>query len=388
MISILINGALGKMGRLLAACAVEQGYYVAAGVDRYAAGAKASFPLYESLDDCAVQADVLVDFSRPDALDDILRYARAHSMPLVLATTGYSPEQSAAIVAAAKELPVFRTANMSVGVNVLLELAKKAASELAGFDVEIVEKHHKTKVDAPSGTALLLADGVREALAEPRSYVFGRQGVAPRDSGEIGIHAVRGGSVTGEHELFFLGEDETVTLAHSASSRRIFALGALQAAAFVTQKNPGLYDMRDLLLQDAGVTHLRMEDGQTLVTIPAGIDPGKLLRSLAEQDVNIDMLARSTARESFSFTITEEHARRAAKELECATLTFGLTKLTILGQGMEKQRGIAAGIFETLDEADVHPLLVTSSEIQVSLLFTGEEAGRATAALRARYHLR
>ena len=182
MLSILINGALGKMGRTLAACAVEQGFGVSAGVDRYAAGAKCSFPLYERLCDCREQADVLVDFSRPDALEELLSYALERRLPLVL--------------------------------------ARQAASELHGFDIEIVEKHHKTKADAPSGTALLLAEGLKQGLPEERQYVFGRQGLCPRQPQEIGIHAVRGGSVAGDHEILFLGEDETVTLSHSAASRR------------------------------------------------------------------------------------------------------------------------------------------------------------------------
>ena len=389
MLSILINGALGKMGRTLAACAVEQGFGVSAGVDRYAAGAKCSFPLYERLCDCREQADVLVDFSRPDALEELLSYALERRLPLVLATTGYTAEQEALVQQAAKELAIFRTANMSLGVNVLLELARQAASELHGFDIEIVEKHHKTKADAPSGTALLLAEGLKQGLPEERQYVFGRQGLCPRQPQEIGIHAVRGGSVAGDHEILFLGEDETVTLSHSAASRRIFANGALKAAGYIVSQRPGLYNMRDLLLQNAGVTHLRAEQGQALVTLPdGGRGAAELFQGLASLDINVDMLAQSAREESFSFTLREEDLPRAKELLDGAKLVLGLVKLTVLGQGMEKQRGIAAGVLSQLAQVQAHPLLVTSSETQISLLLGEEEAQLAADALRRRYGLR
>ncbi len=266
MTALLINGALGKMGRMLADCAAQQGLSVAAGVDVCAEGATAAFPLHARLSDCTEAADVLVDFSRPAALSDVLDFARERKMPLVLATTGYSKEQEQQIEDAAKLLPVFRSANFSLGVNVLVSLAEQATAALQGFDVEIVEKHHKYKVDAPSGTALMLCAAVENALPQKGERVFGRSGVCPRKENEIGLHAVRGGSLAGEHELYFLGEDETVTLSHSAASRRVFALGALRAANFIAAQKPGLYDMRSMLQKKEPPT--RLEEGWSLLKVP------------------------------------------------------------------------------------------------------------------------
>ena len=174
MVSILINGACGKMGRMLTETAAQHGVSVAAGIDRYAAGAKAYYPLYEKLEDCTQTADVMVDFSRPDALDGLLEFCLKHKMGLVLATTGYEEADLAAIREAAKKIPIFKTANMSLGVNVMLDLVRKAAVALPEFDIEIIEKHHNAKVDAPSGTALLIADPMKEVCLTDKEYVFGR----------------------------------------------------------------------------------------------------------------------------------------------------------------------------------------------------------------------
>ncbi len=174
MVSILINGACGKMGRMLTETAAQHGVSVAAGIDRYAAGAKAYYPLYEKLEDCTQTADVMVDFSRPDALDGLLEFCLKHKMGLVLATTGYEEADLAAIREAAKKIPIFKTANMSLGVNVMLDLVRKAAVALPEFDIEIIEKHHNAKVDAPSGTALLIADAMKEVCLTDKEYVFGR----------------------------------------------------------------------------------------------------------------------------------------------------------------------------------------------------------------------
>ncbi|MDR3085498.1 MAG: 4-hydroxy-tetrahydrodipicolinate reductase [Christensenellaceae bacterium] len=385
MTKILVNGALGKMGRMLAASAMEtEGFEVVAGVDKYAAGAKLSFPLFERLADCGLAADVLIDFSRPDALAELLPYAKAQKLSLVLATTGYSKEQMDEVRAAAKEIPVFKTANMSIGVNVLLNLAKRAAIDLKGFDIEIIERHHNTKIDAPSGTALLFADGISDALRDRPEYVFGREGVAKREKDEIGIHAVRGGTLTGEHEIDFYGSDESVILSHHAASRRIFAIGALRAAEFITEKGPGLYDMQDLLLQNAGVTQVRAEVGQSLVTLPDAARAAETFLKMAELGVNIDMIAQVSPG-GVAFTIAEQEVEKAAAALNGAEIKTGLVKLTAAGLGMEKQCGIAAGIFGELARLGLKPLLVTTSEIQVSILLKADEAERAASALHEAY---
>ena len=205
------------------------------------------YPDFASLPEAG---DALIDFSSPAALDALLSWAVSAHVPCVLATTGYTEEQLAAIDEAAKRIPIFRSANMSVGIALLRKLAAQAAAALDGsFDIEIVETHHRRKKDAPSGTALMLYDALK--AARPQSGpVFGREGRScARQAGEIGIHAVRGGTVVGEHEILFLGDEERITIAHSAESRAVFASGALQAAAFLQGKAPGLYTMDDLLAE-------------------------------------------------------------------------------------------------------------------------------------------
>lgn len=241
-----ISGALGHMGRAVAEKAAAAGIEIVGGVD--ARQGAADFPLYASFDDAPAMGDVIIDFSTPGALDSLLRYAVSHHVPAVLATTGYTPEQLSLIDAAARQVALFRSANMSLGVAVLKALARKAAEALGeGYDVEIVEAHHRRKVDAPSGTALMLYDAVKDAYSEPRHAVQGRSGRScKRQENEIGIHAVRGGTVTGEHEVCFFGPSERIRLCHSAEDRGVFASGALRAADFLIGKAPGLYSMDDL----------------------------------------------------------------------------------------------------------------------------------------------
>lgn len=243
MTRLIISGACGRMGRMIAQEASEKGFEVAAGVDR-AGEAYAGFPLFPRFEGLP-EADVLIDFSSPGNLAAALAYALAAGIPCVLGTTGYTEEHAAQIQSAARLLPIFRSSNMSLGVYVLTVLARKAASMLPGFDIEIIEKHHNQKADSPSGTALTLLEAV--SLPESRP-VFGREGKTCRRSPqEIGVHAVRGGTVPGEHELGFYGSGEVVSLRHSAQSRLIFALGALKAAGFIIGQAPGLYGMADLV---------------------------------------------------------------------------------------------------------------------------------------------
>lgn len=245
---ILISGALGHMGRAVAAQASADGIEIVAGVD--ALQGDCSFPCHTSFDalpDCS--GAVIVDFSRPEALTSLLAYAVRNHLPVVLATTGYTPEQEQEVDQAARQIPVFRSANMSVGVALLRHLCQEAAKVLGEtFDVEIVEAHHNRKVDAPSGTALLLFDAIKNAYDEPRYAQLGRGGRScKRQHNEIGIHALRGGTVTGEHEVCFFGLAERIRLSHSAEDRSVFASGALKAAAYLQGKAPGRYTMEDLV---------------------------------------------------------------------------------------------------------------------------------------------
>ena len=243
MLKILLSGACGRMGRQVAALAEEERMKVACGVD-VRAESFGPFPVYPSFSMVKEEADVIVDFSRPEGLPALLEYALPRRLPVVLAATGYNESDAAAIRKAAETIPVFRSANMSLGVYVLKTLARQAAQMLPGFDIEIVEKHHNQKIDAPSGTALMLYDAVKGPDSLP---VYGRsQRTQKREQREIGVLSVRGGTVPGEHEVGFYGPGEVVTITHSAQDRSIFARGALRAARFVAACPPGEYNMDDL----------------------------------------------------------------------------------------------------------------------------------------------
>ena len=250
MLKIIISGCNGHMGRVVESlCSSDPQVEVVGGFDILGSGDR-SFPIFTSPSQFVGQADAVIDFSSPAALDGLLEFAKSTKTPLVLATTGYSPEQIAKIGAAALEVPIFRSANMSLGINVLIELVKKAANVLGdSYDIEIVERHHRRKVDAPSGTALMIADAAASACGHETEYVYERNSVRrPRDKKEIGISAVRGGTIVGEHEIIFAGHDEVMEIKHTALSREIFAQGAVEAAKFMAGITaPGLYDMSQLV---------------------------------------------------------------------------------------------------------------------------------------------
>ena len=205
-------------------------------------------PVYSSFDDVKEKVDVIIDFSSPAALKGELEWAVKNGVPAVLASTGYSAEDLKYIDECSKKIAIFRTANFSVGVNLLVKLVKEAAEALGEqFDIEIIEKHHNRKVDAPSGTALMLADGANAAFGGEKEFLYGREGAVGKRKSEIGIHAVRGGTIVGEHDVMFAGEDEIITLSHSARSKRVFAAGAVKAAKWLVGKPSGKYDMNDVL---------------------------------------------------------------------------------------------------------------------------------------------
>ncbi len=250
MRKMIISGCNGHMGREVAAvCAADPEVEVVAGIDILGQPAE-DFPVYASPTACPVAADVVIDFSSPAALEGLLACCIDRKLPAVLATTGYSEEQLALIDRAAQDIPIFRSANMSLGVNVMLDLVKRAASILGpDYDVEIVERHHRRKVDAPSGTALMLADAAASALPYEPEYIYDRHSVRKaRDSREIGFSSIRGGTIVGDHTIIFAGRDEVIEFTHRAVSRGVFAAGAVKAAKFLSMVGrPGLYDMSMLI---------------------------------------------------------------------------------------------------------------------------------------------
>lgn len=248
MIKAIICGASGKMGGFVAnACKEDGEIQVVAGIDKVNIGQ--DFPIFDSFSKVNCEADVIIDFSNPALLDDILNYAVTKNIPVVLATTGYSQAQIEQINNTSKSIPVFFTFNMSLGVNLICSLAKKAASILGnGFDVEIIEKHHNLKIDAPSGTAIMLANAVNSCFDNQKVYEYDRHSKRQkRSNNEIGIHSIRGGTIVGEHDVIFAGHDETITISHSAASKEVFAVGSVKAAKFIFGKKAGIYDMNSIM---------------------------------------------------------------------------------------------------------------------------------------------
>ena len=250
MMKILLGGALGRMGREVTLAADGQ---IAFGVDVAYNGQPCDYPVFNGYEQFTGKADVIIDFSRPDALPELLKLAVENKMPVVLCATGYTDVELKSIEEAARQIPVLRSANMSLGVNVLQELVAMAARTLEGYDIEIVEKHHRMKADSPSGTALMLYEAAQKEKGPQTEPVYGRYGRAEkRTNGEIGIHAVRGGTVTGEHEVGFYGSGEQVILTHRAENRALFAQGALKAARYLLDKPAGMYSMRDVVREMLG----------------------------------------------------------------------------------------------------------------------------------------
>ncbi len=248
MIRAILCGASGKMGGFVASAAEsDNDISIVAGIDKVNNGEK--FPVFSSFSDINVDADIIIDFSNVALLDSMLNYALAHNMPLVIATTGYSEEQTEKIKKASEKIPIFFTFNMSVGINLIAALAKKAASILGdSFDIEIIEQHHNQKIDAPSGTAIMLANAVNSVFGDSLNYEYDRHSVRrKRPKNEIGIHSVRGGTIVGKHDVIFAGHDEVITISHEAQSKEVFAVGAVRAAKFLYGKNPGLYDMNSMM---------------------------------------------------------------------------------------------------------------------------------------------
>ena len=250
MTRIIMCGCNGKMGRVISQLVREdENAEIVAGVD-ISGEQLDSYPVFTKITECNVEADAVIDFSAPVALDDILSVGIAKNLPLVLCTTGYNEEQLAKINEAAKKVAILRSANMSLGINLLLGLVQVAAKVLsdANFDIELVEKHHNQKVDAPSGTALALADAINEALNNEYNYKYDRSAErVKRDKKEIGISAVRGGTIVGEHEVIFAGTDEVIEFKHTAYSKAIFGKGAVSAAKYLAGKPAGMYSMKDVI---------------------------------------------------------------------------------------------------------------------------------------------
>lgn len=248
MIKVILCGASGRMGNFITTTAAKTNEMeIVAGIDKINCGQ--SFPIFDDFSKLNIKGDVIIDFSNPALLDEMLDYAIKNNTPIVIATTGYSDSQIEKIKNAAEKIPVFFTFNMSIGVNLICSLARTAATILGDdFDIEIIEKHHNQKIDAPSGTAIMLANAVNSVFDDNKTYEYDRHSKRQkRSKNEIGIHSIRGGTIVGEHDVIFAGHDEIITVSHTALSREVFATGAIKAAKFLYDKPVGLYDMNSIL---------------------------------------------------------------------------------------------------------------------------------------------
>lgn len=374
---------------------------VVAGIDLFES--ERAYPIYPTLEACTVEADVMIDFSSPESLASYAPEAKRRGLALVIATTGYSSDELAIVDELAHALPILRSGNMSLGINLVQQLVREAGKVLGEqYDVEIVEKHHNQKKDAPSGTALMLAESVNEGRAEHLEYVWGRSGGdAKRTSGELGIHAIRGGTVVGEHEVFFFGKDEILSIDHRISSRQVFATGALYAARYIACQKNGLYSMADMITERSAVTTLLAQREQVLISlehIPRDMNlVTELYGSLAQNDVLIDMISHTGAAGGYiaiAFTINSRDIKRATEVVHTfqrahsevsVNISEGITKLSVEGPGMEFQSGVAYRVFSTMAKADIPIFAVTTSERKIDYAISSSDVKEAVAIIKEEF---
>ncbi len=392
MIKIAISGAAGRIGRTIYKSLIGSTEFEPVfGVDVNGAD-DLPYPVYKSFAASPLDADVVIDFSSPAALDDILAYAAEKKCRLVLATTGYTPEQEKRVEYAANEVPVFRASNMSLGVNLLGNLAKEAAKFLGeDYDIEIVETHHNRKLDSPSGTALTLANEINSVRDNSLVYTYGRHEVKHRrEQNEIGIHAVRGGTVVGKHEIMFLGTGEVITLMHESENKEVFVRGALRAAKFLMDKQSGLYDMTSIIAQNYAVTSVSTEKDVALVTLPRISFDGflTLLDTIKRNDINLDMISHhfnEDATVAVSFTLGDVDVKKAEGLIPAdipSSTVRGAAKITTEGAGMQQD------VLSALSDAGAKVLSITTSETQISCCIDAKSLPAAEAAVKKYYGIK
>ncbi len=403
MYNVIISGVNGSMGQVLAQTIGESVLFrVAAGVDITPDKLKNNFPVYSAIAECSKKADIIIDFSRPAALPANLAFAREKSVPLVIATTGFNEEQKRQITKAAQSIPIFFTANMSLGVNLQIELCRQAAKFFgANADIEIVERHHNLKADAPSGTAMMLAEAINQEREDAMAFQFGRQGLdAKRKPNEIGFHSIRGGRIVGEHCVYFITNEEVLKIEHHSDSRKIFAAGALRAAEFLLSCPAGLYSMHDILGGEKDATNVYTAAGQAVITLHevpcTGNDIANIFSHIADSNVNLDIINQSVPKNSkveLSFSLAEKDmplVEQSIRQILPAAEYFvqpGLAKITLEGLGMKNTWGVAAKLFSALAKHNVEILIVTTSETKISFCVDAAQKQTAVDAVRKAFDL-
>lgn len=248
MVNIILSGCCGKMGKMVSECVkFNDNLSIIAGID-INKNSNYEYPIFNNIDQCTINGDVIIDFSRPSSLESMINYCKKSNTPIVLCTTGYSEDQLEDINELSNHVGVFHSANMSIGINLINSLLRQVSGKLfEDYDIEIIEKHHNQKVDSPSGTALLLANTINDSIEDKTEFIYGREGSHKREKKEIGIHAIRGGNIIGDHTVIFAGAGECIELTHKAISREVFAVGALKAASFMKGKPAGKYSMDNIV---------------------------------------------------------------------------------------------------------------------------------------------
>lgn len=395
MIRLALSGAGGRICRTLYKSLIgSKDFEIVFGVDFYPAD-DLPYPVYRKFGDAVLEADVIIDFSKADALDEILNYAVAHNTRTILATTGYTDDQIKRIQYAAKQIPIFRSSNMSLGVNLLANLSKSAMKFLGdSYDVEIIETHHNQKLDSPSGTAVTLANVINEVRDNALTPVYGRHESAHRrEKSEIGIHAVRGGTVVGKHDVMFLGLGEVVTLSHEAENKEVFVRGALRAASFLMDKEAGLYDMHSILGDYYAVTTVNAEPNTSLVSLPSISPEGflSLLDGIKEANINLDMISQNINPDGsliVSFTLPDKDLPEVERLIPPTikhSAIVGMAKLNTEGAGMKHKSGVAFEVLTILKNLGVKVYAITTSETIISCSIDSEKLLVAEKALRKYY---
>ncbi len=391
MIRVIICGINGAMGQVLAATVKKtEGMELAFGVDVVPDLHDNGVPVFTSIMDSDIPGDVIIDFSRPTALEGNLAYAKKHNIPVIIATTGCSAEDRRKITKTSKSVPVFFAANMSLGVNMQFELVREVADFFGPVaDIEIVERHHNRKVDAPSGTAVELARIINESQGGKLQNKYGRTpSDGRREKNELGIHSIRGGTFVGEHDVMFITDSEVLTVSHHAQTKQVFADGAVRAAKFIVNCEPGLYSMKDIVYQTRTMTGISRIDGVTLITVRGGEGAGfayDVLKRVADEGIVVDVIIMAESG-GISFSVPDKDGRKTMELLsgEDAYIAEGLSKISVEGLGMELMHGVATGLFAALKESGADVRAVTTSETRMEFIVDGEYADTAYAAVRKR----
>lgn len=398
MIKLILSGCLGKMGHVVTELVdLDDDIKIIAGVDKaFSGNSPYDYPIYNDISKIKEKADAVLDFSRPEALPQLLRYGQLARTPLVLSSTGYNENDISSIEYASESVPIFRSSNYAIGVNLLKEFCKQASANLnSTFDIEIIEKHHNTKVDAPSGTACMLADAINDAAGGDLEYCYNRHDDRqPRPKRQIGMHAVRGGTITGEHSVIFAGKDEVIELTHIAYSRKIFALGALRAVKFIANCPCGLYDMSSLLTQQQIITHAYASNSDVLITISQIKDYAvirDIFLQLKDSSIFIDIISQPTPVNGMfelSISVPKVLCEKAIRVLNDINgignieVIDNISKVTVEGSGMEHHSGAIGEVIEALTNSGIPILLITTSETKITCCVPENATKKALDALK------